>query len=214
MKAKKKTIKIIGLITGFLIAGNLEAIAQTIYENIEDPQSMFPIFVTIIILAAIFFIIKAIYKYSQSVNKGLPFLDVWYLVGLTVFAGIYIIAQEIGADKFELGSVAVIALGIFYFFIASKLWMKKTWAWNVSMALAYLEMSSGVALLVNSSWSPMAAVPLVINLTIVFLLIQPKVLQFYKKETNVFLKYVEITSETDMTDSDKHNSSHKKEKTE
>lgn len=198
-KIKKKKIKILGLVTGFFIVANIEAIGQTLYEGFDDITIMLPVLIMAVILAGIFVIIKVIYRQKASridkMEVSRP-VDIWYLVGLCILVGIYNIALEILNGKFEFGSVGILIFAAGYFFLASQLWLKKIWAWNVSMILAYFQAFAGTSMLESSGWNPMNAVPLMINLAIIISLIQPITLQFYKKEKNVFLKYVEKVSES------------------
>lgn len=196
-KIKKKKIKILGLITGFFIAAHIEALGQTLYEGFDDIASLFPIFIIAVILAGVFAIIKGIHRGKSAEDKAKVSrpLDVWYLAGLCILVGIYSIALEIISVGFEVSSIGIVAFAAGYFFLASQLWLKKTWAWNASMILAYFQTFFGINLLANSSWNPMNAMQMVINLVIIIVLIQPQVLEFFKKEKNVFLKYVEELSD-------------------
>lgn len=198
-KIKKKKIKILGLITGFFIAAHIEALGQTLYEGFDDITSLFPILIIGVILAGVFVIIKVSHRriaLEEDKTKVSRPADVWYLVGLSMLVGIYSIALEIIIGEFGIGFIGILAFSTGYFFLASQLWLKKTWAWNASMILAYFQTVFGINLLVSSGWNPMNAMPLIINIAIILALIQPQVLQFYKKEKNVFLKCIEELSDT------------------
>lgn len=194
-KTKKKKIKILGLITGFFIAAHVEALGQTLYEGFDDITSLFPIFIISAILIGAFVIIKGIYRSTEDKAGTSRPLDLWYLVGLCILVGLYSIALEVIVGEFGIGFIGILAFAVGYFFLASQLWLKKTWAWNASMILAYFQTFFGINLLANSGWNPMNAMPMAINLAIIIVLIQPQVLKFFQKETNVFLKYVEELSD-------------------
>lgn len=183
------------MIVAFLIAGSIEAIAKSVSMNIENVASLIPAAIIVPILAGIFFFVKKVSKRMNThANETSHPIEVKYLVALTAFVGFYSIGQEIMTSPIGVGTVVIFLFAGLYFLIASQLWTGKSWAWTASVILASVQVVTGVSLLETSAWQVVATVPLIVNLVIIFMLIEQKTLKFYKKEHygeiyRIFTKY-------------------------